>query len=208
MRIALFVPLLCTAAALAAAPLPTRPATRPATLPAHPAGNLKNIDRALQDNITLDADALPLSKFSDMLQDKTQTNIVVNWIALGRAGVTKETPVTLHLKDISYEYAVQTLMEVLPTAGTRANYTVGDNTLEITTNAELGVDLATHVYDFARATSYTFAPSLTKDIQDQNGKDLQVVIRAELIRAGEPMDGKGHELHVKDGNLVATVSDR
>src|SRR4051794_16012783 len=100
----------------------TRPATGPISTPASTAP--KNIDSALQALVPVDAEDMPLSAFVEMLRKNTQTNVVVNWNALATTGVTKDTPVTLHLKGLMYEQVVRTLMEVLPAKGTKANYTI------------------------------------------------------------------------------------
>src|SRR4051812_14091394 len=94
------------------------PATRPAasqptaTTPTIPIP--VNLDRRLQDLVTLDADGVPLASFIDSLRKITQTNITVNWNALTAAGVARDVPVTMHIKDASYEAAVRALMEILP----------------------------------------------------------------------------------------------
>ncbi len=159
--------------------------------------------------ISVDADALPCGKFTNMLADLTQTNLVVNWNALAPAGVTRDTPITLHLKELDYELVVRTFMEVLPTIGTHANYVVDENTLEITTNHELGKIGVTKIYDVAKALDHGFGtPATTRAALEQNTQLLEAVLRAELRRAGEPMELKGHALALKDDTLAANVSDR
>src|SRR4051812_21938805 len=106
--------------------------TAPATRPTSPMP--KNLERTLQDLITLDATATRAGEFIDSLRKITQTNIVINWNALVEAGVPPDTLITIHVKDVSYEAAVRALMDMLPaqkSGGT--NFSVGDNTLEITT---------------------------------------------------------------------------
>src|ERR1041384_739561 len=99
-------------------------------------------------------------------------------------------------------------MEVLPANGTRVNYVVGDNTLEVTTNAGLAVELSSSIYPVSLATTYTLAGNITPEEQAKNAQLLEKVLRTELVRAGEPMEAKGHELTIKNGTLAATVSER
>jgi hypothetical protein len=190
----------------AAAPRGSAAPARGTTTPA--ARGPRNIDNALQALITLQADGRPLEELTQFLQDLTQTNMVVNWNALNKAGITRQTPVTLRLKDVSYEHVMQTLIELLPATGTRPNYAIEENTLELTTNAELGVDLTTKMVPVKLATTYTLADAITPDQQAANAQLLEKVLRAELARAGEPMDAKGHVLTIKGDSLAASVSER
>jgi hypothetical protein len=197
------------ASALGAAPArpPVAPATasRPAATSAVP----KNLDAALQNPMKIDADAVPLGSFVRSLSDLTQTNIAFNWNALEKAGITRDTPVTLHLKEVPYEHVVRTLLEILPARNQqeRANFVVADNTLEVTTNADLGKTLASKLYDLSRTLSYTFNARATAAEVDANRALVEKLVLAELARAGEPMDVKGHELHSKETTLAATISE-
>ena len=47
---------------------------------------LQSLDSALPSLIKVDADEMPLQKLTQWLQDTTQTNMVVNWNALGQGG--------------------------------------------------------------------------------------------------------------------------
>ncbi len=191
---------------------PARSGSAPAaTTPGGGAGP-KNLEFMLQAVITVDSDST-LAEFMEYLRKVTQTNIVMNWNALRAAGITRQTQVSLHLKDVPYEHVVRTLVEILPYTGTKANFTVGDNTLELTTNAELGKGNDTALYDLTRASSYTGSianpPVVAAQAQRaENAKLLEQVLRAELVRAGEPLDAKGHELKLKETVLSATVSER
>ena len=120
-----------------------RPATAPPAAPPQLPLPLfpKNLDHILQDPIQIDADGVTLSDFSRSLADLTQTNVTFNWNALAKSGITRDTLVTLHLKDLPDEQVVRTLRGNSASQRRQpayANYIVADNTLELTTNAELG----------------------------------------------------------------------
>ena len=168
----------------------------------------KNIDKALEGLITVDAQEMPLGKLVDLLRERTQANIAVNWNAFALASVTRETPVTLHVKDVAFEQVLRALMEAVPATGTQANYTVGGNTIEITTNGELSTVIASKLYDVTRAISYSFTTPVKPEEMLRNAAIFDAVIRAELARAGDPPDAKDHSLAIKDNVLVATVSER
>jgi hypothetical protein len=163
-----------------------------------------NLDRALDKPLTFSVDRVPLADALAQLRKATQTNIVANWNALAQTGVTRETPVTLRLKDVTYETVVRTLVEILPATGSKPNYLVGDNALDLTTNAALGKGAATRLYPLDRVMAY----SLQGGAGGGDAKTIEAVLRAELARAGEPMDAAGHALAMRNGTLAATVSDR
>lgn len=199
--------------ALAIAQTAPRPATTRGTATTSPvtaAAIPKNLDRTLQDPMKIDAQAVKLSDFARMLSDITQTNVVFNWNALGKSGITRETPVTLHLKEVPYEQVIRTLLEILPAENpaARANFIVADNTLEVTTNAELGKGSTSKIYDLSRTMSYTFQARATGAELENNRKLVETIVRAELARAGEPLDIKGHEILSKETTFVATISPR
>jgi hypothetical protein len=188
----------------------SRPATSPAssTAPARTTSRPKNLDTMLRSPMTLDADYMPFEKFSDQLRQITQTNLAVNWNGLAKAGVTKETPITVHWKDLPFEDVVKTLMEMLPAKGTRANYMVDENALQITTNADLAVENVSHVYDLTKAFTYSFDPAPKVEEVGRNALLVMAVFDAELGRAGDPASVPGHGFMVKDNVLAATISDR
>ncbi len=199
-----------TAIPQAAAQTAPRPATAPraATTPASTLP--KNLDHILQDPIQIDADGVTLSDFSRSLADLTQTNVTFNWNALAKSGITRDTLVTLHLKDLPYEQVVRTLAEILPVKDptSRANYIVADNTLELTTNAELGKGITSKLYDLSRLIGYTFKVQAGAAEIEQNRKLVDALVQTELQRAGEPMDAKGHEVLSKETTMAATISAR
>jgi hypothetical protein len=182
-------------------------ASRAATASRAPAGP-RNVEDALDAAITLEAQAMPWETLTDLLRERTRTNLAVNWTAFAAAGITRETPITLHLKGVTFEQALRTLMEVLPTKGTQANYTVAENTIEITTNSELATLISSKMYDATRAISYSFTTPLKAEEMLRNAMIFDAVIRAELARAGDPPDAKGHSLVIKDNTLAATISER
>ncbi len=157
-----------------------------------PSGMPANLDHALANSMDIDANQQPLEDFADDLRKITRTNIVLNWPALALAGITKDTPVDLHLKNLPFEDVVKALVEILPATDRPVNYTVGDNILTITTDADLGKGNVPAIYDLSHAVSYSLEKKATGDDQAANGKFLETLFRTELLHDGEPMDAKGH----------------
>lgn len=167
-----------------------------------------NLDHALANPMTLDAAHRPLSEVADTLRSLTHTNIVLNWNALSKSGITRDTPVDLHVQDLPFEQVVKTLTDTLAVSGSAANYSVSDNILTITTDAELGKANVPAIFDLARAVSYSLDKTSGPEQQAANGKILEGVFRKALANAGEPMDARGHALAVKGAALAATLSPR
>ncbi len=172
-------------------------------------GMAANIDRAMAStmNVTLQND--PLKNVFANLRKSTNTNLVVNWAALARAGITPETPVTLTLKGATYEEVVRCVLETLPLKGTRGNYAVGGNTLEVTTNAELSKGASPQLFQIERAILYSPTGRATPAQEAEHARLVGRVVESELLRAGEPLDKKaGRAVAVKGTSLAANVSDR
>jgi len=186
----------------------SRPTPAPSAAPTAALPAPKSLENVLSTPITIDAPNSKLSEFTDSLRNLTQTNLVVNWNALALAGITRDTPVSLHLKEVAYEQVIRTLMDVLPATGTRPNYIVGDNTLEITTNAELGKGTVARIASMVRTVTYTMDRPSTPDDQQQNSKLIEKVLRTELARAGEPLDAKGHSLAIQNNTMAVNISER
>ena len=85
----------------------------------------------------LNFDGVALTDVIDFLRDVSGSNITVNWKALETAGVERNTPVTLRLKDVKFS---QALNSVLASAGGNAKlrYTLEGNVIDITTGDDAG----------------------------------------------------------------------
>jgi len=178
------------------------PTTTPRVLP-------KNVDKAIEEDISFDVAGKRLEETVQAFRDASQTNIAVNWAALALAGITRDTPVTLHLKKLPCEQVLRCLMEVLPTDKTRPNFTVGDNAIEITTTAAMGKLAVPKLYSIARASSTTVDGVKPTPEQIATTSDLiQKTIHKLLLNVHEEADAPGRNLIARDQYLAATQSKR
>jgi hypothetical protein len=160
-------------------------------------------DDSLDTVISIDWQHTPLEQVVEDLRKSTRTNLVVNWPALAAAGITRQTPVTLHLKAVPYEAVVRSVLRVLAPQEQGLNYVVGENALEITTNAALGNAPDVHLYPVGPLLQKKLvAPS--PDILAQRAATLMETLHAALRIAGE----SASSFTLNDGLLAVNTSPR
>jgi hypothetical protein len=185
----------------------TLPAPPPATA-SQPSTRPRNLDKALEDEVTFEFKDTRLEDAIATMRQTTQTNIAVNWPALALSGITRDTPVTLRLSKVTYEQAVRSLIEQLPATKSRPNYLVGENALEITTTADLGKQTVPKLFPVGRLLSISLAGESTPEQRAANAEFLRRILHTELRSAGEDVDREGRKLEIKNNLLVAEQSRR
>jgi len=99
------------------------------------------------------ARAVPEAKFGgvglsdaiDFIRDVSGANITVNWKALGEAGVTPETPVSLRLHNVTVRKVLTALLNEAGGNGS-LTFVVDEGVIEITTQQIADARLITKVY--------------------------------------------------------------
>lgn len=109
----------------------------------------------------------------DFLRDVSQANIVVNWKALDAIGVSKDTPLNLHLADISLAKSLDLILDEA-SGGDSVTYYVDDGVIEITTRELADHNMVTRVYDvedlIMEIPDFNNAPQFSLDAsQNQSG---------------------------------------
>jgi len=108
-----------------------------------------NSDRARKALTTpikeLNVENVPMSRVIDHLRAFSGANIVVNWKVLETAGIAKDTPITLNVRERTLR---KMLRLVLDQAGTSALlvFNVSDNVIEVTTQEDADRKMITKVY--------------------------------------------------------------
>jgi hypothetical protein len=193
------------------APPTTSPTTATAPAATSPTTKPRNLDKALEENVSFDLNNTRFEEAIAAIRQTTQTNVAVNWPALAATGITRDTPVTLRVADITYEQALRALIEQLPTTASRGNYLVGENALEITTNAELGKHPVMRIFPLAKllGISATGKPAdVTPEQRTAHAELLKKVIHMQLKHADEDPEREGRELVIRDELLVVSQSRR
>ncbi len=90
-------------------------------------------------------DGMALSKVIDYLRDATNCNLVVNWKVLEAANVTKDTTITLNVRDLSLRKLMRLVLEqASPTVP--LTWTVDSNVITVTSAEEADKIMVTRVY--------------------------------------------------------------
>jgi hypothetical protein len=89
--------------------------------------------------------AIPLSDAIDYLRDVTGANIHVNWRALELLNVTRQTPVSLRLNDVTMRRVMKSLLDETG-AGELLTWYIDEGVIEVTTREIADQQLITKVY--------------------------------------------------------------
>lgn len=125
--------------AVAAPPKPKRPAAPPA-----------DVDRIVSKLAARVAevrfDARPLDAVFAWVEKQLGANVWVRWKVLEEVGIRRDTPITLHARDVRLSYALWMILKEA-SSDVELRYGLIENILIISTTADLRSDVVTQVYD-------------------------------------------------------------
>ncbi len=115
----------------------------------------------------------PFSGVVGLLRNETGTNIVVNWNALAAAGVSKQTPISLSLRNVPFKKVLSiVLQQAQGGGGSQLGYSISEGVLTISTRAQLSQQQVVKVYDIhdllVQAPNFSNAPSFNLQSATQN----------------------------------------
>jgi hypothetical protein len=123
-------------------------------------------------------DGVSLADSIDFLRDVSDANIVVNWKALEEAGVSRDVPVTLHLRNISLRKAMQLILSEA-SGGDKLSFTLDQGVIEITTRDLADQKMFTCIYpvddlimdipDFTDAPDFSLNSTSNNPSQNPSG---------------------------------------
>lgn len=144
--------------------------------------------------------ATPLVDVFAALQKTGRINVAVNWPALEKIGLTRQTPVSFRCPGAQLELILRFLLEGLSTEKGRLNYAVSEiegGLVEISTMAEFGRHPSADTFDVKKllALKSEFGPEATADT-------LEKIVRDELLACGEPEGAAKLKVDAPLGRLV------
>jgi len=163
-----------TAAALAVAqtkPPATEPTAKAAPTTASPQGKTAAIPLSVSALLnkrveSVDWDETPLENVvEDWLQEQGNINVVVRWRSLEAEGFTRDTPVSLKMRNATVGQILKEALEVISGGGEAGvRYRGMGNTLQISTRSDFNSKLYTKTYDIGdlmfRVPNFTDGPQI------------------------------------------------
>jgi len=119
----------------------------------------------------LSVDGISLQKTIQYLQDVSSANLVVNWKVLEAAGVAKETPITLNVKELPLRKMLQLVLDQA-SPNSQLVFNIDSNVIEITSQEEADKQMITKVYlvdDLIMQPQNKQAPSLSLGVSTTGG---------------------------------------
>jgi type II secretory pathway component GspD/PulD (secretin) len=92
-------------------------------------------------------EAMELQEVINQLRALTGLNIVPNWQALDAAGISKDAEVTLKLKDVRFEKALQLILDEVGAGETQLSFEIDDGVVQVSTKEDLSRKTVTRVYN-------------------------------------------------------------
>ncbi|HTL30544.1 MAG TPA: M56 family metallopeptidase, partial [Tepidisphaeraceae bacterium] len=150
-------------------------------------------------------DKVALGDVIDFLRDITTTNIVVDWKALESVKITRDSPVTVRVREVSFQKALQLVLDSVGDDRKRLGFTVDDNVIQI------GVAPITAI---AQSVHPAVAPEKVAEIQEQlleaelAGDLRQLSKYIEMLKAAQDKLGPNHKDVIDVRHRIEQLSNR
>jgi beta-lactamase regulating signal transducer with metallopeptidase domain len=174
----------------------------PAALALAPAAEWDEATKAMMTRKVpeLKLDSVPFADVVDALRDLTSSNIFVNWRALEAAGIDRNVPVTLRLRDVAFK---DVLSLVLRNVGGGTTYKVENGVIVIDAPNQpaKAPKLTTKTYDVRNL--------LTGEITEQTTKAQMNELQRVVITTVQPATWQrgGSGIAAFDSRLIVTAPD-
>jgi hypothetical protein len=146
---------------------------------------------------------LPLKKLLDRLQEETALNLSVQWIALNKASIKRETPVTLALKNVTYHEILALALASISLPQDRLAYQVQEGSVVVSTEAIFASRRQFVGYDLDTYVTVYFNRNIPAKQQEEEADTLLDLIQKNI----EPAHWKKAENTISrlHGTLVANA---
>ena len=161
------------------------------TVASKPLGVQSLLDRTLP---TVQFDGVNFGDVVDFLRDVSGANLMVDWKAIEPAGIFPNTPVTTHLKNISFGRA---LTEILNAAGggqAKLGYRIDQDVITISTTAALSKQYIVQIYNVRDLTWNGIKPNQL----------IETIIDSVDPQSWKLRGGSGGDIREDSGDLTVT----
>jgi len=159
-------------------------------------------------------DAVPFAEVVQFLRDTTDLNIFVNWRALEAAGVDRNVPVSLRLKNIPFEQALRYILLDAGGGTVALDFAVVDGIVNISTADEVASDVKVRVYNIVRLlhnlpTTMPADPGAVVGGPVENKADRVIAIIRETVAPDSWRDAGGAVGSIREinGRLVVAQTE-
>jgi hypothetical protein len=162
-----------------------------------------HISAALDDRVSLDFDDQPLSDAVDFLHQQHKISIQLDYKALSDAGIGTDTPINIHLQDVSLRSALGLLLDQLD-----LSYLVRDGYLLITSKTESENNLLTRIYpvgDLIANSGDLRAPTKAVQITDADFHELINAVTATVAPTSWDEVGGPGSIQAAPGSKAVVV---
>jgi hypothetical protein len=126
-------------------------------------------------------DAIPFSDAIDFMRDVTGLNVFVDWRALEAAGVDRNAPITVRLKDVPGAQALRYILRDAGGGTVKLGYTIADGIVTISTEEALAAESNVRVYNIA-ALLKSMPTTMPGNLDEQTVRNAKVEQVIETIR--------------------------
>lgn len=116
---------------------------------------------------------LPLDQVIDWVQSYTGMNVVVRWQTLTDAGIEKDKPITVNVRNLRLSQVLWMIMQEAGGTDLKLAYRASGNLLILSTEEDLGKEMLTKVYEVSdlliRPPYFDNAPQIDLTQQQQQG---------------------------------------
>ena len=141
-------------------------------------------DRALYKRLaeTTPAFSAQNTSFADVVHElrrQTAANIVVNWSAIASAGISKQAPISLTLRDVTFQTVLDNVLtQAQGSSGAKLGYNISGGVLTISTTNQLAQQVVTRTYSvqdlLVPIMTFTNIPTFNLGQSTQNNSGVSI----------------------------------
>jgi beta-lactamase regulating signal transducer with metallopeptidase domain len=187
-------------------------AAKIAKKPSMPADTAATLRKLAQNAPEINFTGSPFGDTIDFLRDVTDLNFFVNWRALEAAGLDRNAPVTVRLKNVPFDQALRYILRDAGGGNIALDFAVVDGIVNISTADDLASDTKVRVYSVAgllKQMPTTLPSSANEEVARTNKADQLMQLIRETVAPDSWRDAGGTVGAIREinGRLVITQTE-